>query len=115
MDGDHLPIFDEPGALLYLHLVVELTVDDRRVALQAHLDGAPLDVHHNISPFDAKLHVKRHDELWKYGNSNQSSFFSSICSSTKAAVGSSEQTLNLAWKIEQTHLPGPSPCSFLHY
>ena len=63
MDRDHLPVVDEPGALLHLDLVVQLPLDDGGVSLQADLQGAPLDVHHHVSPLDAEVDVERHRQL----------------------------------------------------
>lgn len=64
---DHFAIVKEPGALLYLHLVVQLTFNNRRVSFQPDLQGAPLDVHHHISALDAELHIERDGQLQEKG------------------------------------------------
>lgn len=66
MDCDNLAIVNEPGAFLYLDLVVQLAVDDGRVSLQANLQWASLDVHHHVSPLDAKVDIERHRQLWMW-------------------------------------------------
>lgn len=63
MDSNNFAIVDEPGALLDLHLVVELAFNNGGVSLQADLDGASMDVHHYVFPLNAELHVERHAQL----------------------------------------------------
>lgn len=63
VDGDDLAVVDEPRALLHLDVVEELALQHGRVALQAHLERAPLDVHHHVPPLDAEVDVERHRYL----------------------------------------------------
>ena len=63
VDGDHLAVLYEPGALFHLHLMAQLALQDGRLALQPHLDAAPLDVHHHVLALHAELDIKRHQQL----------------------------------------------------
>lgn len=63
VDCDDLAVVDEPGALLHLDLVVKLALQDGRVSFQAHLQRAPLDVHHHIPALNAEVDIKRHCQL----------------------------------------------------
>lgn len=65
VDCDDLAVVDEPGALLHLDLVVKLALQDGGVSLQAHLQRAPLDVHHHIPALNAEVDIKRHCHLKK--------------------------------------------------
>lgn len=67
VDCNNLAVVDEPGAFLYLHFIVKLAFNDGRVSLQADLEWASLDVHHYISPLNAKVDIKRHCKLCVWG------------------------------------------------
>lgn len=65
--SDCFAILDEPGALLHLDLVEELPINDRRVALQAHLEAASLDIHHHVLALQPEAHLEGHGQLQHKG------------------------------------------------
>lgn len=65
--SDSFAILNEPGALLHLDLVEELTINDRRVALEADLEAASLDINHHILALQPEAHLEGDSQLQQKG------------------------------------------------
>lgn len=63
MHGDCFTIFNQPGALLHLHFIEKLSIDDRRMTLQANFEAPSLDIHHHILPLQPEVHLERDGQL----------------------------------------------------
>lgn len=61
--GDCFAILNEPGALLHLDLIEELPINDRRVALEADLEAASLDIDHHVLALQPEAHLEGHSQL----------------------------------------------------
>lgn len=63
MHGDCFTIFNQPGALLHLHFIEKLSINDRRMALQANSEAPSLDIHHHVFPLQPEAHLERDGQL----------------------------------------------------
>lgn len=61
--GDCFTIFNQPGALLHLHFIEELSIENRRMAFQANSEAPSLDIHHHILPLQPEVHLERDGQL----------------------------------------------------
>ena len=61
--GDCFTIFNQPGALLHLHFIEKLSINDRRMALQANFEASSLDIHHHVLPLQPEVHLERDGQL----------------------------------------------------
>lgn len=63
MHSHHSVVLNEPGALLYLHLVVQLPINDWWLPLEPHPKVPSLDVHHHILPLQPEVNMEGHCQL----------------------------------------------------